>query len=404
MSTILEILNKKQKEWKCENLILKKTNKLGPKIPLSSPLMNYATYGGLPRGRVIEFYGEPGSGKSSTAVDTCKTAYQTFEREHNERMSALREKLSKGDKAAGVQLEELEELGPKEVLYFDVEHAFDPAWAAKLGVDIDEVKVIQPPNVSAEELLQMILDIIQEGNAGLVVIDSVPSLVPKAVIDKKIGEKTVAALAGLMTTFLYKVIPLLTRYDCTLLFINQIRPNMDNPWEPNTPGGEAIKFYASLRIFFRLGTPVDFLGNELPQKTENPAGYIVSAKITKQKTAPWDRKVGSYYLMTQSGIRPDMDFCQLAVKKYEIIKKSGAWFTLSNPTTGEILLDDSGKALKLNGFAKVIEYVRENPDYFEDLKTYIMNDIEGNGSDQLGQTQEVISELVDYTEQEAVQQ
>lgn len=400
--SIVDILNKKQKEWKCDNLILKRTNKLGPKIPMSSPLMNYVTYGGIPRSRLIEFYGGYGSGKSSTAIDLCKTAYNMFQAEHDAKKADLRDKFSKGDKMAGVRLEELEEIGPKGVLYFDIEHGFDPAWAGKLGVDVDEVHVLQPPNVPAEEILQLILDIIQEGETGLIVVDSVPSLVPKTILDKKIGEKTVAALAGLMTTFLSKVIPLLTRHDCTLLLINQTRPNMDNPWEPNTPGGEAIKFYASLRIFFRLGTPVDFLGNELPQKSENPAGYIVTAKITKQKTAPWDRKIGSYYLMTQSGIRPDMDFCQLAVKKYDIIKKSGAWFTLCNPVTGEVLLDDNNKALKLNGFAKVLEYVKEHPDYYNDLKSYITSDIEGNGSIELEKG--ASDELVDYTEQEVFQQ
>lgn len=405
MSTFLEILKKKQREWKCDTVVLKKTNKLGPKIPFSSPLMNYATYGGVPRGRITEFYGDPGGGKSSTAIDICKTAYDMFQHEHEDKKAAFRTRLSNGDKTAAVGLEELEEVGPKQVLYWDIEHGFDPAWANKLGVDIDEVQVVQPPDTTAEDLLQTLLDIIQTGEIGLIVLDSVPSLVPQAVRDKKIGERTVASLAGLMTTFMYKVVPLLTRYDCTLILINQTRPNMDSPWAVNTPGGEAIKFYSSLRIFFRIGTPIDFLGNELPNNTENPAGYIITAKLTKQKTAPWDRKVGSYYLMSQSGVRADMDFCQLAVKKYDIIKKAGAWFTVCDPYTKDPIADDTGKILKLNGFAKVLEYVKDNPEYFKLLKTYILNDIEGKSNDADDAEDTAESEVVDtQDEQETIQQ
>ena len=152
---------------------------------------------------------------------------------------------------------------------------------------------------------------------------------------------------------------------------------MDNPYVVKTPGGNAPKFYASLRILFQIGQPVDFLGNELPKSTENPAGYIVNAKLIKQKSAPWDRKNGSYYLMCQSGIRADMDFAQLATKRYGLIRKGGAWFTLCDPTTGEILEDETGKAVKLNGMAKVFEYLQNHTDYYEKLRTYIINDIEG---------------------------
>ena len=132
-----------------------------------------------------------------------------------------------------------------------------------------------------------------------------------------------------------------------------------------------------MRIYFRLGTPVDFLGNELPQRVEDPAGYIVNAKLVKQKTAPHDRKIGTYYLMTKSGIRPDFDYANLAIKKYGIIRKGGAWFTVCNPETGEILEVD-GKQVKLNGLAKVYEFLQNNPDYYEILKNYILNDINGS--------------------------
>ena len=152
---------------------------------------------------------------------------------------------------------------------------------------------------------------------------------------------------------------------------------MDNPYVVKTPGGNAIKFYSSLRIYFRIGNPVDFLGNELPMSTENPAGYIVNAKITKQKTAPHDRKTATYYLMAQSGIRPDYDYANLAIKTYGIIRKAGAWFTLTDPTTGEVLEAD-GKIVKLNGLSRVYEYLKENNEYYEKVRDYIWNDINGD--------------------------
>ena len=236
---------------------------------------------------------------------------------------------------------------------------------------------MQPPDRPAEEILQMVQEIIETGELGLIVLDSVPSLTTQQELDKKFGERTVASLAGLLTVFFRKIVPLLKRYDTTMLIINQTRDNLDNPYVINTPGGKALKFYCSLRMLFRIGSPVDFLGNELPNNTENPAGYKVTARIVKQKSAPNDRKNGSYYLMAHSGIRVDMDFAQLAVNKYGIIKKSGAWYNICDPNTGEYMEDSEGKLIKLHGFAKVFDFLQENKNYYNDLRQFIMNDING---------------------------
>ena len=172
--------------------------------------------------------------------------------------------------------------------------------------------------------------------------------------------------------------PLLTRYQCTLLVINQVRDNMDNPYVVKTPGGEALKFYCSLRVEFRQGNPVDFLGNELPMSTEDPAGYIIKTKIHKQKSAPNNRKSASYFLMCTKGIMPMFDYAQLAIKRYNIISKSGGWFTLTDPETGEILQQD-GKTVKINGLARVYQYLEDNPEYYEKIQKFIMYDL--NNSD-----------------------
>jgi recombination protein RecA len=237
---------------------------------------------------------------------------------------------------------------------------------------------MQPPDVSAEQILQKVQELIESGEVGLIVLDSIPSLVTQSELEKKYGEKTVASLAGLMTIFCRKITPLLPRYDCTMILINQTRAPIANPYVDQTPGGEAIKFYSLLRMCFRLGSPVDFLGNEIPQKSENPAGYKISVKIVKQKSAPFDRKLGEYYLMSQSGLRIDFEFANLAIQRYEIIRKGGAWFTICDPETKEPLEVD-GNIVKINGLAKVYDYLQANPDYYDRLCKFIVDDINRNG-------------------------
>lgn len=385
MASYKDLINKAKRSWDCPELMTGASRTSSDKIPFSSPLMNYASYGGIPRNKITEFFGNNGGGKSSTAIDICHNAIELFTKEWKDKCNEMRDKLEKGKKEYAGLLEDLEEQGPKKVLYLDLEHSFDDAWASKMGITSDQIDVMQPPDTPAEEILQLLQEIVETGEIGLVVLDSIPSLVTKAELDKKFGERTVSSLAGLMTIFMRKIVPILTRYECTLLMINQIRDNMDNPYVINSPGGQAIKFYCSLRILFRLGAPVDFLGNELPQSTENPAGYIVNAKLVKQKSAPFDRKLGSYFLMSQSGIRPDFDYAKLAVNKYSIIRKAGAWFTMCDPDTGEILENSSGQPLKVNGMAKVYEYLEANQDYFDKLKKFIDNDIMGTDNTDLVQ-------------------
>lgn len=378
MGSYADIIKRKKKDWNCSGLMDSATAERSEKLPFSSPLLNYCTYGGIPRNQITEFFGDPGGGKSTTAIDICKNALKIFQDEYDAKLSDLQDKLG-SDKSISADIDELQDLGPKRVLYVDLEHSFDGAWAKSLGIEPGTIDIMQPPDVFAEDLLQTIQDLIETGQLGLVVLDSIPSLITQQELDKKYGERTVASLAGLLTVFCRKVVPLLTRYGTTLLIINQVRDNMDNPYVINTPGGKALKFYCSLRILFRIGNPVDILGGDLPASAENPAGYIVNAKIVKQKSAPWDRKTGSYYLMAQSGIRVDMDYAKLAVNRYNLIHKAGAWFTLVDPETGEIL-EYEGKPVKLNGMAKVFDYLQAHPDYYEKLKAYIYSDINGVGN------------------------
>lgn len=380
MASFDDIVNKCKKSWGDPDIMDRASARRGKKIPFSSPLCNYATYGGIPCYRMTEFFGEPGSGKSTSAVDICKNAVDMFRKEYDDKISDLEHRIASGNKTLQTELADLQDRGPKQVLYVDLEHGFDAEWAKTLGLS-DEINVMQPPDQPAEAILQAVQEFVESGQVGLIVLDSIPSLVPQAELDKKYGERTVASLAGLLTIFCRKIVSLLTRYECTLLVINQVRDNMDNPYVVKTPGGEALKFYSSLRMYFRIGQPVDFLGNEIPVSSENPAGYIVNAKLMKQKTAKFDRKLASYFLMCNSGIRPDFDYAKLAITKYGIIHKSGAWYTMCMPDTGEVIEED-GKILKVNGLAKVYDYLQQNSEYYTKLKNFIEADINGSSQDE----------------------
>ena len=210
-----DIINKRIKEWNCSNLMDGADTKRGQKIPFSSPLLNYATYGGIPRNALTEFFGDPGGGKSTTAVDLCKNAYQLFVKEHTAKVADLQQRVSSGNKSILTELEDLQERGPKKVLYVDLEHSFDSAWATTLGINRGEIDIMQPPDVVAEDILQTVQELVETNEVGMIVLDSIPSLVTRAELDKKYGERTVASLSGLLTIFCRKIVPLLTRYETT---------------------------------------------------------------------------------------------------------------------------------------------------------------------------------------------
>ena len=378
MPSYADIIKKKKRDWDCADLMDGAKRARGAKLPFSSPCMNFATYGGIPRNQITEFFGNPGGGKSTTAVDICKNAANIFKQEYEDDLQKLIDSRASGGKAIDAAISDLQERGPKKVLYLDLEHSFDGAWAETLGIEEGSIDIMQPPNVVAEDILTTVHELIETNELGLVVLDSIPSLVTRQELEKAYGDRTVASLAGLLTVFFRKIVPVLTRYNTTLLIINQIRDNMDNPYVVNTPGGKALKFYCSLRINFTIGSPVDFAGNEIPTNSENPAGYKIKARLAKQKSAPWDRKEATYYLMAQSGIRADMDITLLAINNYGYIAKSGGWFMLSDPETGEALVDDAGKPMKLHGLPSVVEYVRDHPEYFKKLSDAILSDMKVN--------------------------
>ena len=309
------------------------------KIPFTSPRMNYATYGGLPIGRLIEFYGEEHGGKSSTALDIVAN-YQNME-------------------------------NSRDVLWCDCENTLDLEWATKLGVDVDSMYVLRPTSQSAEEIFQFILDAIDTGEVGLWVLDSIGVLVSAAELGKSMDEKTYAGISGPLTVFSRKAELACQKYQCTGIGINQIRDDLGAMWAGaiKTPGGKCWKHCTSMRIQFSRGKFIDEKGNELTRNSEDPVGNIVQAAVIKTKVCPPDRRLTSYTLNYKYGIDYLKDLIYLAVK-FDCVQKSGAWYSIVNPATGESLAT-------VQGMPRVYDFLdnEENTEVLKQIEEYVDNKI-----------------------------
>jgi recombination protein RecA len=306
------------------------------RIPFTSPRMNYCTFGGIPVGKITEFFGEEHGGKTTTALDIIAN-YQQSEDD-------------------------------RKVLYVDAENTLDVEWARKLGVDVDKMIVFKPTSQSAEEIFQFILDAIDTGEIGLWVLDSIGALASAQELEKTMEEKTYAGISGPLTVFGRKVEMLMHRHQCTGIGINQIRDDLGAMWAGavKTPGGKGWKHYCAVRMQFSKGKYIDEDGNDLNSKAESPAGNYVLMSMVKNKSCPPTRRTGFYTLNYEYGIDYLKDLVEVAMK-YGVIDKSGAWYTIVDLSTGELIA-------KLQGMANVYKYL-ENPDN-ESALTLIENYIE----------------------------
>ena len=308
-------------------------------IPLSSPRANYSIYGGVPVGRLIEFFGDEGSGKTTTALDVCANAQKMFKEQNPD--------------------------NPKKVLFLDAENTYDVAWAKKLGVDTDSIVFVKPYSQSAEELFQFVLDAIETDEVGLVVIDSLGVLLSQQAYEKDVGERTYGGIAMALTIFSKKAEGLCKKHDCTLIGINQMRDNMNSMYGgTTTTGGKAWKHNCSLRIQFKRGDFFDEKGAKVNSTFENPAGNFVQMSVVKSKCFPNDRKTGFYRLHYYKGIMKIEDMVDLAMK-YGIVQQAGAWYSIINTETGELVE-------KFQGMQRLVDFLKEN----EDTLNYISKAIE----------------------------
>lgn len=303
------------------------------RIPFTSPRMNYMTYGGLPTGKLIEFFGEEHGGKTTTALDIVANFQNLFP--------------------------------DKDVLFVDAENTFDVEWARKIGVDVEKLIVLQPKSQSAEQIFQIICDMVDTGELGLWVLDSIGALLSAQEWDKTLEDKTYGGVSKPLTLFSKRVEMLMQRHKCTGIGINQLRDKMNSTFGgTTTPGGRGWKHFCSVRIEFSRGRFIDEKGNEVSRGAENPAGNIVLANAVKNKTAPPTRHIGQYTIRYDIGIDYISDLVDVAIL-YNIIDKHGAWFSIVDIHTGEMLKD------KIQGQANLYQVLDDDVELLQKVEAMV---------------------------------
>ena len=308
------------------------------KVPFSSPRLNYMLYGGLPMGRMIEFAGPEKSGKTTTALDMVKQCQLKFTKEKQGR----------------------------KVCFVDSENTFDVEWATKLGVNVDDLILIRPQEQYAEQIFDIMKAVVETGEVGLIVLDSVAQLVGKNAISEDIEKKQYGGIAMPLTKFCNIVVPLLGKYNCMCIMINQVREDLNNQYnEFITPGGRGFKHNCSVRLMFRQGPFIDVNNRELTRGAENPAGNLVKVHIEKSKICRSDRRTGFYTLNYLNGIDYLSDTIDVLLQ-LGAINQRGAYFDLLNVETGEVLYDG-----KIQGKPALLKLLREDPELFKKLQDQI---------------------------------
>ena len=339
------------------------------KIPFSSPTANYMTYGGVPIGKVTEFFGGEGGGKTTSALDICANAQVKFAEVFDKQVAELEEQIEelnmKGTKDASkkasrlqTQLDEVIEKGEKLVVYVDTEQTLDTQWAKLLGVNTEKMILVRPQEQTAEQVLQIIIELIATGNVGLCVLDSIPCLVPQQIFEESLEKKAYGGISQPLSVFCSKVLPHLVQNQCAFIGINQIREDLSSMYNTiSTPGGKAWKHACSLRLRFKKDTLLDMNNNELSSRAENPAGNKVAIEVVKTKVCKPDRRLGYYTLNYTDGVDVVNDTITLAIQ-YGYIKRNGGWFSICDENKEVIIQDD--KELKLQGIGRLNQYLKQD--------------------------------------------
>ena len=328
-ANLMDWMKKVNKQYGSEIVQLGMEEKELDLIPFSSLRLNYMSYGGVPRGRIIEFYGEESSGKSTLCLDIMANFQKIWPDEY--------------------------------ILYIDVEGTYDAKWASHMGVDSSKVIILNCIGQYAEEIFNQVKEAMETGAFGLMILDSIGAMFSKQASEKSFEEKTYGGIAMALTQFVNQCTPIIKRNNIAFVGINQVRENIGNMYNPiTTPGGRAWKFACSQRYMTRKGKFLDEKGNEISSTSENPQGHLIEVKLVKSKTCPSDRRVSKCSLFYRNGIRTDMDLLDLAIK-FNVIHKGGAWFDANI----------NGKDYKWQGQAKVLDAINSDVELFETLKSKV---------------------------------
>ena len=284
-------------------------------VPTGSLSLDIALgLGGVPKGRVIEIYGPESSGKTTVALHM----------------------VAEVQKRGGI------------AGFIDAEHALDPVYAKNIGVDIDNLYISQPD--SGEQALEITETMVRSGAVDIVIVDSVAALVPKAEIDGDMGDSHVGLQARLMSQALRKLTPVVSKNNCVVIFINQLRENVGvmfgNP--ETTTGGRALKFYSSVRLDVRRTETLKQAGEVIGNRTR--------VKIVKNKVAP-PFKEAEFDIMFGKGISKEGDILDLA-SNIDIVQKSGAWFAYNGEKIGQ-------------GRENAKQFLAQHPDIMKEIDTKV---------------------------------
>ncbi len=280
-------------------------------IPTGSPSLDIALgIGGFPRGRIIEIYGPESSGKTTLALHV----------------------IANAQKAGGTSA------------FVDAEHALDPMYAKKIGVKIDDLLISQPD--AGEQALEIVETLVRSNAVDVIVVDSVAALTPRAEIEGEMGDSHMGLQARLMSQALRKLTAIVAKTNVVVIFINQIRMKIGvvfgNP--ETTTGGNALKFYSSIRIEVRRAAQI--------KQGDQIVGNRVKVKVVKNKVAP-PFQITEFDIMYNQGISKEGDLLDLGVK-HEILKKSGSWYQLGKEKIGQ-------------GREASKKYLEENPKIFDQI-------------------------------------
>ena len=365
MSKLDDVIKNINKQYKFDIVgtsAVKKKN--FDKIPFTSPAFTYLFRGGLPR-TIVEVLGAESSGKSCFCYSVIGQAQKQFQKEFDEEVTEL-ESLTKPTKEQKERLQYLNDRGVMKCVLLDAEFSSDEDWLIKLGVNVDELVYIAPENQTAEQLFQILLDLMDSGGVGLVVLDSIPMLVSQQAMDKTMEEKTMGGIAATLTTFCAKMAPIVKKYGITFIGVNQMREDMQSYNRIMSVGGRMWKHTCFIRLLLKKDSWYDERYNKLNAHPDTAYGQYSMIEVIKNKTGNPARKLSKFSITFDKGIDGKNDTINLAIAQ-GLIQKAGAWFSISDEN-GDAKTDSNGNALKWQGLANVIKYMEEHEDVFKELE------------------------------------